>query len=79
MIIKTRYKDIPYSEVNAVHHMMLHDPYFAWEELRGKEIEIQTPPDSRTDGCGGPWYRVLTPVVDSPVCVVCPHLAEIGD
>lgn len=78
MIVKTRYRDVPWEEIAAIHAPKMPQDSLDWEsEMRGKPVMIRTPALPDDDGCGGPWFRI----VDGPTKAlwVCPHLAEIGD
>lgn len=79
MIIQTRYRDVPWDEIEPIHRQAgMSSDSLDWEtEQRGRPVEIQTPAWPDTDYCGGPFYKV----VKGPhgAMWVCPHLAEIGD
>ena len=82
MIIRTRYRDVPWEEVKNCYPPVPPGYEDFWEKCRGREIEILSGPIPISDiqspeyGCGGPYYGVPTP---SGGFVVCPHIAEIGD
>ena len=78
MIIQTRYRDIPNSEVQKLHpaNLGFAGDIISWEgERRGQPVDILTPATSDTGYCGGPFYQVA----GHPLRWVCPHIAEIGD
>ncbi len=82
--IKTRYRDIDFSELRRLHKdMHFIDGDVDWEtQMRGRSITIQTPPSDLVSawGCSGPWYVVIEgQPVEYRNAHVCPHLAEIGD
>jgi hypothetical protein len=76
--IQTRYRDVPWSEIAAIHEPTMPKDSLDWElQMRAKALTIQVPALPDNDGCGGPWFRIQ----DGPTKAlwVCPHLAEIGD
>lgn len=82
MIIETRYRDIPYSEVLKC---IPNSDGSAedWDRTcRGKPVRIQVPAFGAPSPlshfvCSGPLYYVHP--VTSALAGVCPHIAEIGD
>jgi hypothetical protein len=80
MIIQTRYRDIPASEVECG----LNFPEI-WAECRGRAVEIYVPavPPSnigRRGVCNGPFFRVVGKInPDGCLRILCVHMAEIGD
>lgn len=78
MIIQTRFKDIPYSEVAKLHHMLKPtDDGETWAKRRGKAIQIVTPDDGNS-ACGEPNFTVVSDPAGYRA-YACPHIAEIGD
>jgi hypothetical protein len=81
-VIQTRYRDIPWSEIQKAHSPRAYDSPEWWEKLRGQPVSIELPPRGPIgDRCSEPHYRVSTghPFLEGKSCFVCPHLAEIGD
>ena len=78
MIIKTRYRDIPYEEIG---HPMNHPEL--WKSLRGTPITIIRGPEEnvldRNPLCDEPRWLTNTRGDNGIRWVVCPHIAEIGD
>ena len=79
MVFHTRYRDIPWSEIEnaAGHHVGLEPPERTWENYhRGRPVSVITPPGSpnHSYGCTGPHYKIAW-----TADYVCPHIAEIGD
>jgi hypothetical protein len=77
MIIRTRYRDIPWSEARKC--VNSHSSEDIWESQRGQPLNIIAPPpplkaDAATM-CAGPFY----PLASQPQNGVCPHIVEIGD
>lgn len=84
MIIKTRYRDLPFEQIlkcltaegvsivdNARNRAI-------WESFRGGPVSIITPaikPNGDCIRCDGPHFRIY----QMSHSVVCPHIAEIGD
>lgn len=84
MIIRTRYRDVPWEEVAPCMAPRMLDGADRWHKWRGKPMQIQTPAMNRIpekgDSCKGPYYLVTDCVgKDGAVLAVCPHIAEIGD
>lgn len=79
MIVKTRYRDIPWKEVDESHRPYLREPEIErWNrEYRGRVIEVITEPlvPNWTAKCLGPVFRLA----NDPTSIICAHLAEIGD
>lgn len=84
MIIATRYRDIPWEEVQVDRCR----PGGAmnkkrWGYWRGRAVEINVPGKPSVPGwvCEGPFYLTTrTSVLGASIAViVCPHIAEIGD
>lgn len=78
MIVQTRYRDIPWEEVQRLHHMMPHGGKGPedWERNRGRQISIATPARQAVIECGAAHFDV----VGEPVPRwACSHIAEIGD
>lgn len=81
MILKTRYRDIPFEE--ALKCAAPGSPDWTrerWEFWKGRTFSVIAPPcDPRRAlgvfSCEGPFYVG----VDHPEYAVCPHIAEIGD
>ena len=76
MIIKTRYRDVPWEEILPYHGGV---GVNRWDELRGMEISIEciAQPPKDVGICKGPVFKIVEgPVVPA---VACSHLAEIGD
>lgn len=80
MIIKARYRDIPWEEIPEKCRIA---PYFdiprlrdTWEkDLRGKPISLETPPMMEGHwGCNEPHYHIL-----NSGRLACCGIAEIGD
>ncbi len=80
MIIKTRYRDIPWEEVKECFKVKELRPEAErnWESvLRGKDIHVVAPGVLGGNGqwaCDGPFYWI-----SGQSYGVCPHIAEIGD
>ena len=80
MIVRTRYRDIPFSEAVKCARVIGPEDRIHWErDMRGKPVHIVTPPlpynSNERIKCGSALYAVA----DSPLLAVCPHIAEIGD
>ncbi len=79
MIVKTRYRDIPFEEVvdgfSENERELARDK---WDSMRGQPVAFKTPadPGEREGGCGGPYFKNTANVWP---LYVCPHIAEIGD
>lgn len=89
MIVKTRYRDIPWEEARKCYRLSSRNRRVypegrgtseSWERaMRGKPVSIIVP--ARTDHqykyvrCEGPFFTLA----DSDNKMVCPHIAEIGD
>lgn len=81
MLLHTRYRDIPWEEVLAVHPHS-EGKRELWESLRGKAIQVQTPGVDVIEGpnCREPHYPIFPfEWRDRARLNVCPHIAEIGD
>lgn len=81
MIIKTRYRDIPWSEVADIHSMMpmTDGACDLWErKVRGAAIAINTQ-SRRTSECGVHCFDVVEPTPTGARIYACEHIAEIGD
>lgn len=86
MIVKTRYRDIPWEEVIKC-IVGPADPATRkwWEGRRGADVAIEAPAASnitREDwACDGPWFDIVSErhcLRGTPIAA-CPHIAEIGD
>ena len=78
MILRTRYRDVPWEEIIRCYKMPFraHLSKSQWEQLRGKPVQVITPHESAVGfKCEGPFYRIANEGGNS----VCPHIAEIGD
>lgn len=84
MIVKTRYRDIPWVEAKKCFALMppaeLGTPESLWNKMRGTEVIIRTPAKPKTSGsvvfkCDGPFFALD----GEPETGLCPHIAEIGD
>jgi hypothetical protein len=76
--LKTRFRNIPWSEVMKVHEPHPQDIPEAWERMRGQPVEIMVPANAFKEpdqACDEPHYRVLGAGREA----YCSHLIEIGD
>lgn len=76
MEIPTRWRDITLAEVNVAHGSFgtVSSPDTSdWDNRRGKEVIIITPPCDNPGICGLPAFRTTSGHW------ACGHLAEIGD
>lgn len=77
MIIRTRYRDVPFEGAIKCETEPADDAREQWDAVRGKPLLLLTPACTNNDhgtSCHGPFYER----VDGRHCV-CPHTAEIGD
>jgi len=86
MIIRTRYRDVPWEEIRNAHKLPTDAGRRYWEKSRGLKITILSGPlnpgmvtmtsniTKERVSCDGPFY-----LNQDNNCVVCPHTAEIGD
>ena len=80
MIVKTRYREIPFEEAIQCHVMDSED--FCrqqWAKWRGQPVAIFTPALTAEERplrarCDGPFFSKTDRETS-----VCPHLAELGD
>lgn len=74
MIVKTRYRNIPWEKVLRVHHMIPPFPgeRWQWEKKKGVEVELVTP--GVIGACGS-----LSFTATDGRQWACEHIAEIGD
>lgn len=87
MIVRTKYRDIPFEQVlKCVIRCNTTGNRTAWEKkMRGAPIVIQTPQVSDEVAaaqremfvCGGPFFMDVTN--NARNAAVCVHIAEIGD
>jgi len=78
--IQTRYRDVHWREIDEHHRAYpgVLPNTIAWQELRGKPIQIETPHLPDDNGCGAPWYRIQSGPYPAAI-FACSHIAEIGD
>lgn len=79
MIVKTRYRDIPFEEAIKCAVMrpgIIREARKNWRERKGKPVAIIAPADPNQweyVRCEGPFFWTTDDFL------VCPHIAEIGD
>lgn len=75
MIIQTRYRDIPWEEIEE-HAAINPGGAERWQVDRGRSLTIEVPCAAllNIQVCDGPHYRI-----SGTNYYVCPHIAEIGD
>ena len=77
MIIQTRYRDIPFEELDRA-CVPESEPVnrVKWARLRGTPVRIYVPAVENVAhfSCAGPFYQIV-----DEYDAVCPHQAEIGD
>jgi hypothetical protein len=83
VILQTRYRDIPFEQIEQDHAGATRMPYETAEywntRLRGKPVTIQIPGNPpEADHCREPVYWIVKGPVGH-LSAVCSHLAEIGD
>ncbi len=84
MIIKTRYRDIPFEEAIKCSSRHVEEARPWWEARRGKivTIDVSEPTHGGSRVCGGPFFNIVGDLDfegSSRKISVCPHIAEIGD
>lgn len=80
MIIETRYRDIPFEEVQGGFSAdVVEQAREVWPTLRGRAIRIHAPALTLVAErpCGGPFYEIIE--ASTWPYLACPHIAEIGD
>lgn len=77
MIVKTRWRDIPFSDVELLHSdgrfPVDGDDKARWNARRGRNVRLVTPSSSLAE-CGAPCYWA-----EGELAWACEHIAEIGD
>jgi hypothetical protein len=80
MIIQTRYRDIPWEEIDHPDNAARRSVKDRWLERRGMPLRIIVPAfDGPTVqvNCTGPFFLVPGVSYDGHPFVVCPHIGEI--
>lgn len=86
MVIKTRYRDIPWEEVCICFNEDDGVTVAKWSHMRGAALTVCIPALNEEDyeingNCEGPFFNVEPKRLlgDGFRYCVCPHIAEIGD
>lgn len=82
MIILAKYRDIPWEEVSPHVPRSREFNQRLWNEVRGKEISVKTPPLEENPEyalCEGPFYSLVHSDGTEADVLACIHYLDIGD